>query len=291
MEYKLLPFDLPLRVSRIANVHYFEFTRQYHTFDDAHNFCELLYVDRGSISVHAENYSGILSDNQLLIHRPNEKHSLECNDTICPNVAILGFEADAEALEFFSHSPVTLQPRHKNLFSRIMVEGMNVFSPPYDVPYTLEMKKREDAPFGSEQMLQICLETFLITLVRDFHTTVAVTQGRTSPNTKLSDIYDYISQHYTERFSLDDICFLFGTNKTTLCQSFKEEYGITVLNYINQLKIKDAKTFLREQKLSITEISETLGFSSIHYFCRLFKKHTNMSPKEYVSSIKSRLNL
>ena len=291
MEYKLQQFDTPLRITRIANVHYFEFTRQYHTFDDAHNFCELLYVDKGSISVHAENYSGVLSDNQLIIHRPNEMHSLECNDTIPPNVASIGFESASPELEFFSRSPVTLQPRHKNLFSRIMVEGMNVFSPPYDVPHTLEMKKREDYLFGSDQMLQIQLEAFLITLVRDFHTTAAVTKGRTSTNSKLSDIYDYITNHYTEKFSLDDICFLFGTNKTTLCQSFKEEYGVTVLNFINQLKIKDAKIYLREQKLSITEISETLGFSSIHYFCRLFKKHTNMSPKEYLSSIKSRLNL
>ena len=91
----------------------------------------------------------------------------------------------------------------------------------------------------------------------------------------------YITEHYTEKILLDNICFLFGTNKTSLCQSFKSEYGITILNYIDQLKIEDAKKLLLEQKLSVTEISEQLGFNSIHYFCRYFKKHTGLSPKEY----------
>jgi YesN/AraC family two-component response regulator len=99
---------------------------------------------------------------------------------------------------------------------------------------------------------------------------------------KISDIYDYISEHYTEKLTLHDLCFIFGTNKTSLCRSFKETYGDTVLNHINSLRIRDAKRLLREQKLTVTQISEELGFTSIHYFCRLFKKETGMTPKEYI---------
>jgi len=72
MEFKLQEFSAPLSVSRLANIHYFEFTGQYHTFDDAHAFCELLYVDNGSVHVRAANYSGVLRNNQLLIHRPHK---------------------------------------------------------------------------------------------------------------------------------------------------------------------------------------------------------------------------
>ena len=57
---------------------------------------------------------------------------------------------------------------------------------------------------------------------------------------------------------LDNICFLFGINKTSLCQSFKDEYGITVLNYINKLKIAEAKRLLRENKLSVTSDTEKM---------------------------------
>ena len=291
MKFKLQKFKTPLTVSRIANIHYFEFTSQYHTFDDFHDFCELLYVDNGVINVKSENYSGELSDNQLIIHSPNEKHSLKCAENLSPNVIIIGFECNAPEIGLFSHSPITLQANHKKILSEIMKEGMNTFAPPYDIPNTLEMKKREDYPFASEQMLKINLELLLITLIRDNFAPNSSSSNSASSSGKLSDICKYIDEHYTESFNLDNLCLLFGTNKTSLCHNFKNEYGITVFDYIAKLKIKAAKRLLREQKLSVTEISYNLGFSSVHYFCRHFKKHTELSTTEYKKTIKSRLDL
>jgi len=285
MEFKLQDFAVPMNVSRIANIHYFEFTSEYQTADDSHNFCELLYVDKGSISVYADNYSGILSDNQLIIHKANETHSLRCNENIFPHVIIIGFECPSEALGVFFHTPITLPAAHRKMLADVMKEGMNVFAPPYDIPNTLEMKKRSEYPFASEQMLKLNLETFLIALVRDYEHLKSDSEAELTHNQMLADICKYVAEHYTEKILLDNICFLFGTNKTTLCQSFKEEYGITILGYIDQLKIKDAKKLLREQKLSITQISEKLGFSSIHYFCRHFKKHVGVSPSEYMQGV------
>lgn len=284
MEFKLQEFATPLVITRIANVHYFEFTSEYQTIDDSHNFCELLYVDKGSICVYADNYSGILSNNQLIIHKANEIHSLKCNENIFPHVIIIGFECQSEELNIFSKTPVTLPATHRKMLADVMKEGMNVFAPPYDIPNTLEMKKRKKYPFASEQMLKLNLEAFLISLIRDSKHLQSDSELEIPHNKLLSDICKYISEHYTEKILLDNICFLFGTNKTTLCQTFKEEYGITILGYIDQLKIKDAKKLLLAQKLSITQISEKLGFSSIHYFCRHFKKHTGMSPSEYTQS-------
>lgn len=270
-----------MTVSRIANVHYFEFTSEYQTTDDAHNFRELLYVDKGSICVYSDSYSGILSNNQIIIHKANEVHSLRCNENIFPHVIIIGFECDAPELDLFSRCPMTLPPIHRKMLADIMKEGMNVFAPPYDIPNTLEMKKRISYPFASEQMLKLNLESFLITIVRDYEQLKSTSSGDFSGNQLLSDICNYVAEHYTEKILLDNICFLFGTNKTTLCQRFKAEYGLTLLEYIDQLKIKEAKKLLQAQKPSVTEISEKLGFSSIHYFCRHFKKNTGMSPSEY----------
>jgi len=289
--FTLQNFCTPLCVSRLANIHYFEFTKEYQTFDDSHNFCELLYVDKGSIIVESENYSGILTDNQMIIHRANEKHSLRCTDESCPNVIIIGFECDCKELDLCACTPIKLLQNHKKMLSDIMKEGMNVYAPPYDIPDTLEMKKRDAYPFASDQMLKINLEAFLITLIREKIQSTALSTSSMIPDGKISDICNYINEHFTEKISLDDICFLFGTNKTTLCHKFKEDYGITISGYINKLKIRAAKSLIREEDLSVTEISERLGFSSIHYFCRLFKKHTSLSPTEYSKTIRAKLNL
>ena len=290
MEYSLKTFNVQLTVSRIANIHYFEFVSKYHTVDDYHNFCELLYVDNGSIMVKGENYCGLVTNNQLIIHRPNEVHSLICADDVAPDVIIIGFECSCEDLVPFATGPVALSSEHKKMLAEIMKEGMNTYEPPYNA-VTGDMNKRKNPIFGSDQMLKIKLEAFLITLVRDFTSNDHTLLREDEDDEKVSIVHRYICEHYMEKIQLDNLCFLFGTNKTTLCRSFKNVYGKTITAYINMLKEKEAKRLLRENVLSITEISEKLGFNSIHYFCRFFKKSTGQSPKEYIKSIRSKLNI
>lgn len=291
MKYKLKKFDCPIAVTRLANIHYFEFTNEYHTISDSHSFCELVYVDNGEIIVNSEAYSGILGNNQLIIHSPNELHSLKCDEKIAPNVIIIGFECDSERLLPFSQSPVTLSSENKKMLAEIMKEGMSVYAPPYDLPNTLNMKKKKIYPFGADQMIRLKLESLLIALIRECETKKLSAKSNSQASGNIAEIHSYITENYTEKILLDNICFLFGTNKTSLCRNFKNEYGTTVFNYINALKIKKAKEMLREDKLSVTEISESLGFNSVHYFCRVFKKAAGQSPKSYVKTVKSRLEL
>ena len=291
MEYTLKSFITPIEITRIANIHYFEFTNQYHTSSASHNFCELLYCDRGEITVNAENYSGTVSDNQIIIHRPNEVHSLSCDEEAAPNVIIIGFECSSEELDFFSHTPVTLSIEQKKMIADAMKEGMSVYTPPFDLPNVPEMKKREDFPFGADQMIKLKLEALLISLIRSNKQLNSSLSSEVRQQSRIEAIHQYITENYTEKILLDNICFIFGTNKTTLCKDFKNEYNTTVLNYINALKIREAKMLLRQNKLSVTEISEKLGFNSIHYFSRLFKKITGHSPKEYSTSIRSKFDV
>lgn len=292
MDFKLQKCKIQMNVTRIANIHYFEFTNEYHTSKDAHNFCELIYVDKGTLTVDAENFNGDLSVNQLIIHRPNEVHSLSTSDTVAPNVIIIGFECESDALIPFSQAPVLLTSEHIKALARIMAEGMSIYEPPYDIPNTTYMKKRRDFPFGADQMIKIGLESFLITLVRDFSEsegTKEISGDSTLGN--IQAIHQYITENYNTKITLDNLCFLFGTNKTTLCKSFRQEYGTTILNYINSLKIREAKSLLRKNQATETQIAESLGYESIHYFCRQFKKATGQTPKEYARSIRSKLNI
>lgn len=291
MGYKLNMFETSLSVSGLSYIHYFEFADNYETTNDSHEFCELLYVDRGAISVSSENYTGELSGGQMIIHKPREIHSLKCSAINVPNVIVIGFECDEKELEMFSYRAINLSSEHKKMLSEIMKEGMNVYEPPYDVPNTFEMKKRENYVYGADQMLKLRLEMFLISLVRMYQDAdIHMDKVPFISVSRISEIHQHITEHYTEKISLDDICFLFGTNKTSLCRDFKNEYGTTILRYVNELRIKEAKALLRQSKLSVTEISEKLGFNSIHYFCKTFKKITRLSPKEYIKNIRSKFD-
>ena len=288
MEFKLKRFEKSIEVTSIANIHYFEFTRQYQTFKDNHAFRELVYVDTGSINVEAENFSGTLTENMLIIHKTGEIHSLTCPEDSAPNVIIIGFECKADELDMFAKAPVVLEDEQQKILTEIIKEGRTVFKAPYDVPNLKDMKKRKDYPFGADQMIKLKLEMLLIELVRSRENVenVAETDGF---DPKTFEVYSYVKKNFREKITLSELCFIFGTNKTTLCSSFKKAYGDTVIGYINYLKIKEAKKMLREGKYNLTEISAMLGFSSVHYFSRMFKKQQNVSPSEYIRTIKSRL--
>lgn len=288
MEFKLKRFEKKIDVTRIANIHYFEFTRQYQTFKDNHAFRELVYVDTGSINVEAENFSGVLTENMLIIHKMGEIHSLTCPDDSAPNVIIIGFECLANELDGFSEMPVVLEDEQQKILTEIIKEGRTVFKAPYDVPNLKDMKKRKDYPFGADQMIKLKLEMLLIELVRSKMTEKTGVDSEIF-DPKTHEIYNYVNKNFRENITLGELCFIFGTNKTTLCSSFKKAYGDTVVGYINYLKIKEAKKLLREGEYNLTEISQMLGFSSVHYFSRMFKKRQGVSPSEYVRTIKARL--
>lgn len=288
MEFKLKNLKKSIEVSKIANIHYFEFTREYHTFKDKHPFRELVYVDNGCISVDAENYSGILNGNQLIIHKANEIHSLTCPPNDAPSVIIMGFECLTEKLDEFSREPHALSSEQQSLLGDIIREGRNVFLPPYDVPNLKNMKKRKDGVFGAEQMLKLKMETFFIELIRSRE---AILENRADGirDGLMFEIGKYIDTHFGETISLDDLCFLYGINKTTLCRRFKAAFGDTAVNYINRKRIKEAKRLMREGSRNLTEIAAITGFSSIHYFSRTFRNYENKSPSEYIKTVKARL--
>lgn len=288
MEFKLKSFKEEIDVPKIANIHYFEFTPEYHTTRDRHPFREIVYVDNGYIYAESENYRGKLKKNQMIIHKPNEVHSLNCPEDMAPSLIIIGFMCDSPELDYFSQNPVFLNKEQQSVLTDIIKEGRNVFLPPYDMPNLKNMEKRKDFIFGADQMIKLKLETLLITLIREKDSPgekYTVLTGDAS----LSGVMKYITEHYKEKIVLNELCFLFGMNKTTLCEKFKDSYGDTVITYINKLKIKEAKKIMREGGKNFTEIAELTGFSSIHYFTRTFKKYENKTPGEYIKTIKSRL--
>lgn len=289
MEYCLKTFQIDINVERIANIHYFEFSDNFHTKVGSHPFNELIYVDNGYIDVSSIGYTGKIHEGQMIIHEANEVHSLNCPPNTPPNVIIIGFECNSPALQQLTQKPINLSLTLQKHLAEIIKEGRNVFKPPYDMPYVRDMKKREAFPLGADQMIKILLESFLIKTYRQTQTTEnEQSESQDIPNF-VNEIKRYIDENCTEKITLNELCLLFGTNKTTLCVNFKNHVGMTVINYVNEQKIKYAKRKIREGK-SFSEIANALNLSSIHYFTRLFEKHERLSPSEYARSVKSKFS-
>jgi AraC-like DNA-binding protein len=292
MDFILRSFKKAVNVSRLANIHYFEFTPSYHTQGDAHDFCELVYVDKGKIQISSDHYTGDLEQGQMILHGALQNHSLTCTEKIAPNIIVIGFECHDGAVEELTYAPLTLSDELKKMLGEIIKEARSVYLPPYDVPNLKNMKKRKEFFFGADQLIKNYLQVFLIKCIRlksapeiaetDRHRAI---QGKT----QIYGVKGYLDDNFCQRITMESLCFLFNTNKTTLSHDFKREFGCTVVEYLTKLRIAHTKTRLREGTHTLTEIADEMNMSSVHYLTVLFKKHTKMTPTEYLQSLKKTL--
>lgn len=283
MKFILKSLNDEISVKGVANVHFFEFPENYSTENDKHPFFELLFVAGGKVKVVSEDYTGIIEKDEMIIHRANEFHSLQCVGNTTPTVIIIGFDLDSGALDKFSFSPVHLADGEVKKLAEIVKEGRNVFAPPYDVP-VYDMKKKKNQPFGAEQMLKNLLEYFLVGMQRKFIGEKESEEQSSSGKLSVSEIVKYMDDNYKEKITIDELSFIFKTNRSTLCKEFKHSTGKTVAEYVADKKLESAKRKIKNTDKTFTEIAEELNFESIHYFTRFFKKKTGMSPKSYRNS-------
>jgi AraC-like DNA-binding protein len=97
----------------------------------------------------------------------------------------------------------------------------------------------------------------------------------------LQHIKTYLDEHYKEKISLEFLAQHFYINKYYLVRMFKEQFGITILSYLNHVRITHAKQLLRFSELTIEEIGREVGIEDGAYFNRVFGKVEGITPGKY----------
>jgi len=97
----------------------------------------------------------------------------------------------------------------------------------------------------------------------------------------------YIRDNLDKKLKAKTIASLCGFSESYFCTLFKRSLGITLGQYCNNLRYFKAIDLMENTELNMTQIAESLGFSSIHYFSRFFKKMSGFSPTEYTKIAKT----
>ena len=98
---------------------------------------------------------------------------------------------------------------------------------------------------------------------------------------KILPALKYVNENYAEDVSLDYVSLILGFDKSYFCRIFRSATGATFTEYLNFVRVCKAEKLLSSTDKSILEISEAVGFSSISYFTRMFKRIRNSSPGIY----------
>ena len=91
----------------------------------------------------------------------------------------------------------------------------------------------------------------------------------------------YLNDYYREDITLDDLAEKFYISRSYLTRIFKETTGITVVQYLTVVRIRQAARLLRETDSPITEIADLCGFGNVTYFEKVFNRIRGMTPRQY----------
>lgn len=109
--------------------------------------------------------------------------------------------------------------------------------------------------------------------------------GGATPRNTEDDLYvrmlNYIASNYDTHITMEEIGEQLNYSVSTLSHLFKSRSGVSIRDYIQKLRLDEAKLLLRRSGLSLTEISDSLGFCNSAYFSAVFKRNVGMSPLEY----------
>ncbi len=97
---------------------------------------------------------------------------------------------------------------------------------------------------------------------------------------KISLAREILLQHISEPLTIKELSRKAAINQCYLKKGFKEMYGTTIFDFFQSQRMEHAKYLLYEKAMTVTEVSDSLGYSSISHFSTAFKKHTGIKPCE-----------
>ncbi len=97
----------------------------------------------------------------------------------------------------------------------------------------------------------------------------------------VKNVISYIQLKYSEPIRIEDIASSLGLNRSYLTRLFKEATGYSLQDYLLTYRMKSALKLLTDNKLSVAEIAQNVGYGDTFTFSKAFKRHFGQSPSAY----------
>lgn len=137
---------------------------------------------------------------------------------------------------------------------------------------------KSNQPYSGYYMSGLLYE-FLIEYNRTIHQKSSI--HHISSNEIMKSVIEYIDLYYKDNISLSNLCKDHNVTAQHLCRLFQKYLNKRPVEYINGIRIQEAKALLHHSELTIAQIAKEVGYGNCNYFCILFKRFESMTPGEY----------
>ncbi len=244
-----------------------------------HSTFELFYLVSGERCFFIKDRTLQIKEGDLVLVQPNVLHRTTNAGLPKHERIIVNFQEDFIAMQKFflsqvlrqifdkEYTVISLSPQHRihveDLLQQIQqeVQGQNT---------------------GFEVYVKTLVLQILVYICRLIEQNSVKPLAYSSPiHEKVSEIVRYINSHYSQNLSLHYLADRFYISPYYLSRIFKEVTGFTFVEYLNSVRVKEAKKLLEISNLKVNVIAEKVGFGSITHFGRVFREITGHAPLHY----------
>ena len=282
MEGRTFPAEYSLETTfdifSIVSIYIFRFTPSYKMDIELHNTLELIYVDIGSEEVFEDDKVYTVSKGEMFLHKPNSPHKDRC---ISPTSTcyIVSFRANTEAFTPFFDKVISLSKKEITQLKEFFEMFLNNISAPIEKVAPERKVAFEYNTHGIAQILKNKFELFFLSILNSSEK--EITSIRNFEDPLIQKIIAELYQNRFEKFSLAKISDALSYSKSYLCRHFKNTTNTTIINHFYSIKIEESKKMLISGEHTIEEVSDLLGFDSVQYFSKVFKKYVGLTPSTW----------
>lgn len=170
----------------------------------------------------------------------------------------------------------------KNAFFELIVTSRNITA---EINSNFQNSAFSDAfsVLSAQSDINMIKDYVLKTLLE--YITVVATAKEHKENPIIKKVCEYIYTHTQEDISLDQMAEYSNVSSFYLSKLFKEEKGVTFVNFLNDTRLEKSRDLLRNSELSIKEITAEVGYNDQNYFSRIFRNKYGVTPTEFRSEL------
>lgn len=208
--------------------------------------------------------------------------------------ALISFVCSSTAMEDLGVKPLPLQEEESATLLDVIRTTVRVCEPLKDNDSRLGMRVRDNVPDVVLSFIYASLERFLALVYCRIRGIRLLTDDAQKVSRYINDsamvvqLKEYLEANIHRGLEIAELCDRFGISRTALMRKFCRETGTSIMAYFTDRKVELAKQRIRESTDSFTTIAESLGFGSVHYFSKVFKTRTGVTPTEYSRRVSKR---
>lgn len=255
------------------------YDKGHHFLGEMHDFWEVVYVIEGEVIISADENVHNFKSGDIIFHKPLELHKFNVVGEDGATLLIFSFTMSGELCKKMEHRAYHLDKYGrsviKSFLSYLELEKTKYSQTEDDITYAdFHSIYSRDAIFL--QTVSLYISSIILSVASGANT---LPKTKTHETELFKKALEIMNGRISETLLVDELATELNMSVSSLKRLFEKYAGMSVHKYFLTLKIKMATVFLKEG-MSVSEVSDVLGFSSQGYFSAAYKRETGNNPSQ-----------